>query len=100
MGHFEFDAATGTAKVDTNATTIWGFDSDKPSFFDALSKVQDSMRDHFVDMIDRQEASTLTEKVTLTNGNKVVEFYQKNYHSEDYECNSLLSIKGITRLVA
>ena len=100
MGHFEFDAATGKAKIDKNSTRIWGFDSHKPSLMEALNLVQESMRDQFCDLIDRQEASTITEKVTLTNGNKVIEFYQKNYHPEDYECNSLLSIKGITRLVA
>ena len=66
----------------------------------ALNLVQDSMRDQFVDLIDRQEASTITDKVTLTNGNQIIEFYQKNYHPEDYERNSLVSIKGITRLVA
>ena len=99
FGTFCFDAAKGIASVDENQKLIWGFEKEKVTFREVLSRVEHNERDRFIESIDSKIQCTKTHNISLENGNKIKEWYRKFYHQEDYQYASLVKIIGSTELL-
>lgn len=99
-GKFFYDEKTGFAMPDEQQKLIWGFTNSKCSIMEVISKIESYSVSAFIESVTKKELFTETPTITLANGNQVKEEYIKTFHPEDYEFLSLVSITGVTRLVA
>ena len=99
FGSFYFDATTGLARVNQNQQKIWGFETSIVPLDVVLRNVWSKQLDEFQDFIYKSEKLTRTSVIQLNNGNTIEELFVKIYHPDDYECRSLIGMRGRTQIV-
>ena len=102
-GSFEFDFATGLAKVDQNQKIIWGFPDNIVSLDTVMSLVTHNHRDQLIESVLEKKIITETPIIELKNGNKIQEIFSKSFNggkNGGYEFETIEGIEGVTRLVA
>ena len=101
-GSFNYNVLEDAATNDLTSKKFYGFDNHVVSFAEVLNKVDSKSKELFVQQAMESAGrfdSFKTNQIQLVNGNIIEEFYRFEYHPEDYERRSLISIAGKSKLL-
>ena len=101
-GSFRYDFKSDVSTVDECQKKIFGFESDLITFADVFSKIDSLSRTLFeeqsIGSVGKHDIFR-TNEFALENQNIISEVYKFDYHKDDYERNSPLTITGQTTLL-